>query len=173
MAARQEFESTFKRLMGLPETSLDCITIQWNLLKGKPSDATFPLDHVYLMIGKEKRTQVIETLKGKPAPVQQLPALNFAEHYHAQPISFECHLDEKLPPARYLPLHLDLGMDFSLEDEYLARFLMVRLCLDVTIAFSQDHKMAASNMLNLFKSAPMEANGNQLFYQCVVLALFS
>ena len=84
MSSRQEFESVFRKLMGLPETSQDSVTTKWKLLCHKPSEGrTFALDQVYLMISKEKQQQVVEALKAKPAPVQQLPALSFTDHYQA------------------------------------------------------------------------------------------
>lgn len=71
MSSRQEFESVFRKLMGLPETSLDSIAAKWKLLSHKPSEgSSFPLDQVYMMVGKEKQQQVIEALRAKPASVQ-------------------------------------------------------------------------------------------------------
>lgn len=169
MSSRLEFESVFRKLMGLPESSLDSISTKWKLLSHRPSEgSSFPLDQVYMMIGKEKQQQVIETLKVKPAAVQQLPAFAFVEHYQVKEVSFEAHLEGMLPVPRYLPLHLDVGASVPPEQEtpaeqaqdYFMRFMMVQQCIDVTIAFSQDHKMAASNLLGLYKSPAMEANGN-------------
>jgi hypothetical protein len=96
--------------MGLPESSHDSVRTKWLLLCHKPSEASaFELDQVYLMIGKEKQLQVVEALKAKPAPVQQLPVLSFSDHYQAQDVSFETHMQGRLPPPKYLPLHLDIG----------------------------------------------------------------
>lgn len=133
------------------------------------------------MIGKEKQDEVIGALKAQAAPVQQLPALSFTDHYQVAGVGFESHLDGKLPVPRYLPLHLDVGASplgdeaSSAEQvqEHFVKFMMVQQCVDVMIAFAQDHKMAASNLIKLYKSTVMEANESQLFDQCVRQALFS
>lgn len=57
--------------------------------------------------------------------------------------------------------------------EYFAKFSVVSLFVDMMIAYQHDHKMAANDILNIHRTAFMEADGCKVFYECFLLALFS
>ena len=51
--------------------------------------------------------------------------------------------------------------------------MVVNLFVDMMIAYQHDHKMAANDILNIYRTDYMEADACQAYYECLFLALFS
>ena len=51
--------------------------------------------------------------------------------------------------------------------------MLVNLFVDMMIAYQHDHKMVTNDILNMYRTAYMEADGCQAYYECFILALFS
>lgn len=115
------------------------------------------------------------------APVMELPVQALSSSDLPYELTFDNHVAGNLTPSKYVPPCLDMGPNTDLSNQssaeetqrFFVKFMVINLFVDMMIAYQHDHKMAANDIKNIFKTSFMQNEGYKEYYDCIVLSIFS
>ena len=150
MGARQAIHAK----MGL--SAPDSVSQLWELYQSS-ADKSFDIHQVYLSLPRDK------VLHQAPS-VQQLPAVSLTNDFKAINANFDAYLAKETQPRKYIPL-----VFVAATPSTFAQYMQLQACADLILAFQENHKVAAQNLLKMHVNEELKP----LFNSIIMSTIFS